>query len=411
MSTSNIYETVTNAIVEQIERGAGEWRMPWHSHDGLTPSVQPVSVSTGKRYRGLNTILLWCAAESKGYDSALWGTFKAWKQRGASVNKGEKATLVTFWKSQDVTVTNDDGTTETRKAMFARGYHVFNVAQVSGFKGASEPAQPLPLNARIEGAERFFAAIPAEVRHGGNRAYCSRARGHIQLPNFAAFDDAESYYATRGHETVHWSGHEPRLNRTFGKRFGDLDYAAEELIAELGAAFLCAHLSLSNEPRKDHAQYLASWLKVLKSDKRAIFTAASQAQKAVDYLVNLAGEIVIENTDDDDDLTPVESAPVVTAEPVVDPVIPVSVPAPAPEPVRPFNRQWQPDPNFKPAKRSTRTGRKLRWRQYYGYKPHDGLNYPPMSPDALRRQARLYQAWLDARDAARLNEEMPLAAD
>ena len=350
----------------------------------------------------------------EGLHFALWGTFKSWKQKGASVNKGEKATQVVFWKSLNVSTTNPDtGETKIEKRLMARGYYVFNVAQVSGYKGASEPTEPLPLNARIAHAESFFGQIPAEVRHGGNKAYCSRATGHIQLPEFAAFDTAEDYYSTRGHETVHWSGHPSRLDRTFGKRFGDDAYAFEELVAELGAAFLCGDLAISNEPRRDHAAYLASWLRVLKSDKRAIFTAASRAQAAVDFLVNLAGEIAVDNADDDEDLaptvTPVESAPVVVAEPVVEPEIPVVVVAP-PSPANPITG-WQPDPKFVPCKRSLRTGRKLRWRSYYGYKPHDGLNYPPMSPDALRRQAKLYQAWIGERDAAIRDEEMPIAAD
>jgi antirestriction protein ArdC len=405
----SIYESVTNSIVAAIENGAGDWRMPWHN-DANVMSVNPVSVSSGKRYRGMNTVILWAASQAKGYDSSVWGTFKAWKERGANVNKGQKATQVVFWKSLDVRatdlVTNE---TKTEKRLIARGYYVFNVAQVSGYepKKQAEISAPLPLNARIDHAEKFYSAISAEVKHGGNSAFCSRATGHIQLPSFDQFNSAEDYYSTRGHETVHWSGHAPRLDRTFGKRFGDDDYAKEELVAELGAAFLCAHLELSNVPRIDHAQYIESWLKALKNDHRLIFAAASKAQAACDYLVNLAGDI----TDDADEETvsemPAAEAPVAET-PIPLPTIPDLVPAIVASPEAPIG-QWSRNPDFVPCKRSLRTGRKQRWRTYYGYKPGDGFSYRPMNAAELGRQAAQYRAWLSRRDATR--EEMPLAAD
>ena len=143
---------------------------------------------------------------------------------------------------------------------------------------------------RIAHAETFFKAIAADVRHGGNQAYYAPATDHVQMPAFQAFTDNVSYYSTLAHEHTHWTAKESRCDRQLGKRFGDHAYAAEELIAELGAAFTCAHLGLSTEPREDHAQYLASWLKVLKADSRAIFTAASKAQQACDWLIARAGE-------------------------------------------------------------------------------------------------------------------------
>ena len=171
-----------------------------------------------------------------------------------------------------------------------RCYTVFNVEQIEGlpahYYATNAPKiEPVQRNAR---AEAFLAATGAEVRHSGTRAYYSISTDVVQLPPFEAFRDPESYYATRGHETVHWTRHPSRLAREFGrKRFGDEGYAMEELVAELGAAFLCADLDLTPEVRDDHAAYIASWIKVLKNDTRAIFTAASHAQRAVDFLHGL----------------------------------------------------------------------------------------------------------------------------
>jgi len=145
---------------------------------------------------------------------------------------------------------------------------------------------------RIERADAFFQAIGANVRHGGNRAFYAPDSDHIQMPPFAAFGENVAYYSTLAHEHTHWTAKADRSDRQLGKRFGDHAYSAEELIAELGAAFTCAHLGLSTEPREDHAQYINSWLKVLKADSRAIFTAASKAQHATDWMIQRAGQNV-----------------------------------------------------------------------------------------------------------------------
>jgi antirestriction protein ArdC len=171
-----------------------------------------------------------------------------------------------------------------------KGYTVFNVEQIDGLPEHfyAKPAPRTESLQRIAHADAFFAATKADVRHGGNRACYVISQDHVQMPPFEAFRDAESYYATLAHETVHWTKHPSRLDRDFGrKRWGDEGYAAEELVAELGSAFLCAELELTPEVRDDHAAYLATWLEVLKRDKRAIFTAASHAQRAADFLHGL----------------------------------------------------------------------------------------------------------------------------
>ena len=204
-------------------------------------------------------------------------------QLGANVRKAEKATLVVFWKFSDLGINEgskkEEGEEESRRSVLARGYSVFNADQVDGFRPPQMP--PIPDVERVQTAENFFSALGADIRHGGNRACYSPRTDHIQMPRFEVFLSALAYYSTLAHESTHWTGAVPRLNRA---RLGGEAYAAEELIAELGAAFLCAELGLSNEPRPDHAAYLASWLRVLKNDKRAIFTAASKAQAAVDYM-------------------------------------------------------------------------------------------------------------------------------
>lgn len=290
----DVYQTVTDRIVSMIERGAGEWRMPWHAAPAGEPGA-PVAMPcnvTGRTYRGVNVPLLWTAAEAFGYASPIWATYKQWQERGAQVRRGERSTLVVFWKRIEVPSNDDDsddgdGGSESR--LIAGGYAVFNAAQVDGFDpkpfGGGAAKRPEPQ--RIETAETFFRNVGAIVRHGGNHAFYTTAGDYIQMPELRQFVAADRYYSTLAHEHVHWTGAVHRCAREFGRRFGDEAYAFEELVAELGAAFLCADLGLSNEPRPDHAAYIASWLRALKNDKRAIFTAASKAQTAADYLAGL----------------------------------------------------------------------------------------------------------------------------
>ena len=285
----DVYARVTDQIINAIEQGVGNWRMPWHTSGRY--AFSPINATSRKPYRGINTVCLWAAAEAKGYDSGEWATYAQWQERGAQVRKGEKSTTVVFWKFANGTAENQDGDDNQpstgSRLLFTRGYAVFNAAQVDGYTPKSEPAVSMP--ERIERAETWFQSVGAAVCNGGNRAYYAPGTDHIQMPPFAAFAENVSYYSTLAHEHTHWTARAERCDRQLGKRFGDSAYAAEELIAELGAAFVCAHLGLSTEPREDHAEYIQSWLKVLRADKRAIFTAASKAQQAADYLIERAG--------------------------------------------------------------------------------------------------------------------------
>jgi antirestriction protein ArdC len=225
---------------------------------------------------------------SKGYAAPIWMTFKQALELGGHVRKGEKGSLVVYASSITRTETHaDTGEESERDIPFLKGYTVFNVEQVEDLPAHYyAPATPrLDPVARMASVEAFFAATGASISHGGNMAFYSPSQDRIQMPPFEAFRDAESYYATLAHETTHWTRHESRLNRDFGrKRWGDEGYAMEELVAELGSAFLCADLGLTPAVREDHASYVASWIKALKDDKRAIFTAASHAQRAADFL-------------------------------------------------------------------------------------------------------------------------------
>jgi antirestriction protein ArdC len=288
---ADVYERVTSQIVNAIEQGTGTWRMPWHTSGRF--AFSPINAITRKPYRGVNVLALWAVAQSKGYERGEWATYPQWQDRGAQVRKGEKSASVAFWKFadgraeiQDEEEQPEQPNSSRSRLLFCREYHVFNASQVDGYTPKADT--DAPIEERIESAEGFFERVPARVAHQGNRAFYSPSDDTITLPPFAAFFTPEDYYSTRAHETGHWTAKADRCNRELGKRFGDNAYSVEELVAELTAAFTLAHLGLSSEPRPDHAQYIASWLKVLKADKRAIFTAASKAQQAADFIVRQA---------------------------------------------------------------------------------------------------------------------------
>jgi antirestriction protein ArdC len=284
---TDVYERITNQIVSELERGVRPWLKPWNAEHAAGRITRPLRAN-GIPYRGINVLMLWGEAAEKGYAAPIWMTFKQALELNAHVRKGEKGSLVVYASSINRTETDADTGEETERDIpFMRGYTVFNVEQIEELPAhfyATAAPQIDPMQ-RIATAEAFFAASGATVNHGGNRACYNVAYDRIQMPPFEAFRDAESYYATLAHETTHWTRHPSRLNRDFGrKRWGDEGYAIEELVAELGAAFLSSDLGLTPEVREDHAAYIASWIEALKKDKRAIFSAASHAQRALDFL-------------------------------------------------------------------------------------------------------------------------------
>jgi antirestriction protein ArdC len=280
---ADVHEQITNAIVSAIEEGTGKYEAPWHAMS------MPLNAVNRKPYRGVNVLMLWAAAQRHSYTCTEWATYRQWQEAGAQVRKDERSTTVVFWKFYDRSEEQQDDSDvqEDRPRCFSRCYHVFNAGQVDGY--VPKLPEQLSESMRLKHADRFFERIPAMVKHGGDRAFYSPEGDFIQMPPFARFKSPEGYVSTKAHEFGHWSGAPSRLNRDLSGRFGDERYSMEELIAELTSSFLCADLQIQSEPRVDHAPYVSSWLKVLKSDKRAIFTAASKAQEAATYLESLAG--------------------------------------------------------------------------------------------------------------------------
>jgi antirestriction protein ArdC len=287
---TDVYQKITDRIVSELEQGVRPWLKPWNAEHAAGRITRPLR-GNGIPYRGINILMLWSAAMEKGFAAPIWMTFKQALEFNAHVRKGEQGSLVVYADKIIRAETDADTGEESERAIpFMKGYSVFNVEQIDGlperFYAKAEPRGETVQ--RIERVESFFAATGAVVRHGGNRAYYSISTDHVQMPPIEAFRDAEGYYATRAHETTHWTRHKSRLDRDFGrKRYGDEGYAIEELVAELGSAFLSADLDLTPEVRDDHAAYIASWIKALKDDKRAIFSAASHAQRAADFLHGL----------------------------------------------------------------------------------------------------------------------------
>ena len=281
----DVYQRVTDQIVAALEQGVRPWQKPWNAAATVGRIVRPLR-GNGVPYRGINVLMLWGAAADNGFQSPTWLTYKQAAELGGQVRKGEKGSLVVFASSMTRSETGDTGEESERNIPFLKSYTVFNADQIDGLPERYRAA-PLPLPTGIERnflAEQFVAATGAMVQHGGNRAFYNTGTDAVHMPPLEAFRDAASYYGVLAHELTHWTGHPSRLDRQFGKRFADRAYAFEELVAELGSAFLSADLVLTPEPRADHADYLGHWLGILKADKRAIFTAASQAQLAADFL-------------------------------------------------------------------------------------------------------------------------------
>ncbi len=278
MKNSQIHQNVTDKIIKAMEADPGQWTKPW------TDSGRPKNATTGRKYSGVNILLLGMSGASEGYPSGLWGSYKQWQGIGAQVKGGSKGTAIVYAS----TYIPKDAEPHTKAIPFMKSTKVFNAAQVDGY--TVEETMPTSTVQRLKDVDQFTHATGADVRHGGDRAYYTPAQDFIGMPELNSFKDTatgtatEHMYGTLLHELTHWTGHKSRCDRNFSKRFGTEAYAAEELVAELGASFLCAGLGLAIEPRLDHAQYLNSWLRLLKSDKKAIFTAASKASQAVEWL-------------------------------------------------------------------------------------------------------------------------------
>ncbi|WP_348683022.1 ArdC family protein [Acidovorax soli] len=286
----DLYAQVTQQIIAALEAGTRPWTRPWTAIDG--PAIAKPIRSTGEPYRGINVLLLWSAALERGFSSNRWFTFKQARAAGTHVRKGEQGAMVVYagrFEPKDDAENSAEDSSRRPGAMYLHAYTVFNAEQLDSLAvdvGAPASASEQGLS---DGVQSYFERIGVTVVHSGDRACYVPGADMVKLSPPAVFKDADAYCATLAHELIHWTGHPTRLAREFGQRFGDSAYAFEELVAELGAAFVCADLGIATDAREDHAAYLQSWLHVLRTDKRAIFTAATQAQQAADYLSQRCG--------------------------------------------------------------------------------------------------------------------------
>jgi antirestriction protein ArdC len=278
----NVYQSVTDSIISQLEKGAIPWVKPWR-----TDSSADKNFITQKPYSGINTLILGMA----GYNNPAWASYQQWASKGAQVKKGEKATQIVFFKPMSKTSTNAAGESETANFAILKTYSVFNVEQtdleILPFENESAPFNPIPA---IESKIKETGAI---IKHGGDSAFYNPANDFIQLPNAASFETEAHYYATAFHELAHWTSAKHRLDRKLGTRFGNPEYAFEELIAEISAAFLCADYKIQGDLR--HAGYIQSWLKACRDDNKAIFKAAALAQKAADFIKQEGAQVITED--------------------------------------------------------------------------------------------------------------------
>ncbi|MDD2324516.1 MAG: zincin-like metallopeptidase domain-containing protein [Alphaproteobacteria bacterium] len=296
----NIYSHVTDKIIADLEKGVRPWQKPWNSAHTSGRIVRPRR-HNGLPYNGVNILLLWSEAYDKGYQSPTWMTFRQAQEYGGHIRKGEKSCTVVYASTFSKAETDETTGQDIEKDIpFLRGYRVFNAEQIEGLpeRFTVQPeGSSLSKPERLDLVDQFIRNTGADLRHGGDRAFYAEKADYIRMPRIEAFKDPESYYGTLTHELTHWTKHKSRLDRTFAtdsnapRSFGDESYAKEELVAEIGSAFLCADLGITPDVREDHAAYIGHWLKALKDDRKLIFSAAAHAGRAADYLKDLQSKV------------------------------------------------------------------------------------------------------------------------
>ena len=273
----SVYDSVTNNIISKLEQGIAPWIKPWKA--GSTGADR--NAISKKEYQGVNRLILGMS----GYSSPIWASFKQWQDLGATVKKGERGTQIVFYSQvAKKEIKENDPNPENSTYAMLKAYYVFNIDQVEGIE-YEKPAPQLPDFNPIPALEDRIIKTGAQISHGGGRAFYRPSTDSITLPEKNTFISEAHYYATALHELTHWSGAPHRLDRTKGKRFADTAYAFEELVAEMGAAFLCADYGIQGDLQ--HADYIGNWLQCLKNDNKAIFNASALAQKAADYINGL----------------------------------------------------------------------------------------------------------------------------
>jgi len=283
----DIYQSVTDRIVALLEQGTVPWRKPWTvaGHEGL-----PKNLVTRKAYRGINVFIL----TAQAYESPYWLTFNQARQLDGHVNKGERSSMVVFWNwvEKETGQTNTDGSPVVEEIPFLRYYNVFNVSQCTLPDGLVPNLPEQPKVEPIAACDCIVSGMsnpPAINHNGGNRACYRQATDSVHMPDRHRFFRQAEYYSTLFHELAHATGHSSRLDRktlTEYDGFGGQNYSREELVAEMGASFLCGMTGIETQTIDNSASYVASWLQALKEDKRMVVTAAAQAQRAADYILN-----------------------------------------------------------------------------------------------------------------------------
>jgi len=282
---------ITSLIIQKLESGVLPWSRPW----GLTGAGGRPLRHCGTPYTGINNLYLWAIGDARGYSARTWMTYRQAEELGGHVRRGEHGSHSVYFSSFSKTETDRvTGEEANKNIRFLRSYTVFNVEQIDGLPVYYYPVAAPP-EPRVESVHRaaidgFFDALPATVRHGGDQAFFSPIGDYIQMPHRTMFRSDDHYASTLGHEYVHYSGAQSRLNREFGKKFGDQAYAFEELVASIGQCLICADLGLPGELHDNHASYIDHWLRILKGDSSAIIKAASKAEQAVAWLRDAADE-------------------------------------------------------------------------------------------------------------------------
>ncbi len=280
-----MHDKVTAQIVAQLEAGTAPWVKPWKTSNRYGGSAMPHNAGTKRPYNGINVLILWMEQAEKNYPTAGWLTANQAKALGGIPARGEKHTKVVFYKPIFIKEKQEDGTIVEKKILMMKGFQVFNIAQCVNLPEKFVPVAE-DITDEVETDDQNFAgwlkATGAKIGHGGDQAYYRPSTDSIQLPKASKFDTPSHYKATAFHELGHWTAAKGRCDRDLKGRFGDASYAAEELIAELCAAFMCAEMAVDGQLR--HADYIGHWIKMLKDDPSAIFTAASQAGRAADFL-------------------------------------------------------------------------------------------------------------------------------
>jgi len=294
-TTRDIAADITAAIIARLEAGTLPWQRSWSvTGEGGRPLRHE-----GVPYTGINSLWLWATADTYGYRSRYWMTARQARELGGEINRDARPSFSVYASTfRKAGMPNLLGATADQMIRFLRSYVVFNADEIVGLPDYYYPREvaptPLLISERQDRIDAFFGGIPAKVRHGGDRAFFHPTFDYIQMPHTGSFKSADAYASVRAHETVHWAGHASRLDRTFGKRFGDNAYCVEELVAELGSAMICGDLGLPTELHDSHASYLANWLGVLRADKTAIFLAATKAEQAFSYLRAFSTEAAAE---------------------------------------------------------------------------------------------------------------------